>query len=71
MQYGQKPDDPVPTDPAKARGWKIHHVMFGVKLKEKMDELGVEANLQHPGRKTSYGSREQFFIAKFKGDAAE
>ena len=71
MQYGQKPDDPVPSDPKRARGWKIHHVMFGIKLKERMDELGVEANLQHPGRDTSYGTREKFFIAKLKGQGAE
>jgi len=64
MQYGQRPDDPVPTDPRRARGWKIHHVMFGVKLKEKMDELRVEASLQYPGVQTTYGSRERFFISK-------
>ena len=64
MQYGQRPDDPVPTDPRRARGWKIHHVMFGVKLKEKMDELGVEASLQYPGAPTKYGSRERFLISK-------
>ena len=52
MQYGQRPDDPVPADPRRARGWKIHHVMFGVKLKEEMDELGVEASLQYPGVQT-------------------
>jgi acetyl esterase len=64
MQYGQRPTDPVPTDPAKANGWKVHHVMFGIKLKEKMDELGVEANLKHPGLETAYESREDFFIKK-------
>ena len=66
MRYGQKPDDPIPTDPQKARSWKVHHVMFGVKLKEKMDELGVEANLQHPGIETHYKSQEHFFITKLK-----
>ena len=64
MQYGQKPDDPVPDDPQKARGWKIHHVVFGVELKRAMDKLGVEANLQYPGAKTRYGSREHFLIEK-------
>ena len=64
MQYGQKPDDPVPDDPQRARGWKIHHVMFGIRLKERMDELGVEANLQYPGKRTTYGTRERFFIEK-------
>ncbi len=64
MQYGMSPDDPVPTDPQQARGWKVHHVIFGVKLKEKMDELGVEANLKYPGANTPYASREAFLIAK-------
>ncbi len=61
MSYGMKPDDPVPTGD-KASGWKVHHVIFGVKLKEKMDALGVEADLQYPGAKTKYGSRERFLI---------
>ena len=64
MQYGQNPNDPIPADPRKARGWKIHHVMFGIKLKERMDELGVEAILQHRGLPSSYGSKERFVIKK-------
>ncbi len=66
MSYGMTPDDPIPEDPQKAQGWKVHHVMFGIKLKEKMDELGVEANLVYPGMKTDYVSREDFFIQKLK-----
>lgn len=61
MSYGMKPDDPVPTGD-KASGWKVHHVIFGIKLKEKMDALGVEADLQYPGARTKYGSRERFLI---------
>lgn len=68
MAYGQKPTEPIPTDPQKARGWKVHHVMFGVKLKEKMDELKVEANLQYPGAETPYLSREDFLISKLTED---
>jgi len=45
--------------------------MFGVKLKERMAELGVEANLVYPGKDSSHGSREQFFIAKLKGKSAD
>ena len=63
MSYGMKPDAPVPTG-AAAQGWKVHHVIFGVKLKEKMDALGVEADLQYAGAKTKYGSRERFLITK-------
>ena len=63
MSYGMKPDDPVPTG-GNAQGWKVHHVIFGVKLKEKMDAIGVEADLQHPGATTKYDSRERFLIRK-------
>jgi hypothetical protein len=63
MSYGMKPDDPVPTGD-RARGWKVHHVIFGVKLKEKMDALDVEADLQYPGARTKYASRERFLITK-------
>jgi acetyl esterase len=63
MSYGMKPDDPVPTG-GNAQGWKVHHVIFGVKLKEKMDAIGVEADLQYPGARTKYASRERFLIKK-------
>ena len=62
MTYGMAPDDPVPTDPQRARGWKVHHVMFGVKLKEKMDELGIEADLKYSGAHTTYGSISHFSL---------
>ena len=68
MGYGMAPDDPVPTDPQKARGWKVHHVIFGVKLKEKMDALGIEADLKYPGADTNYNSIPQFFIHKLNRD---
>jgi hypothetical protein len=68
MSYGMKPDAPVPDDPSRAQGWKVHHVTFGVKLKEKMDELGVEADLKYPGARTTYRSSADFFITKLKPD---
>jgi acetyl esterase len=64
MYYEMKPGDPVPTDSSRAQGWKGHHVMFGVKLKEKMDELGVEADLKYPDAQTTYHSIAGFFIKK-------
>lgn len=66
MSYGMKPDDPVPADATRAQGWKVHHVMFGIKLKEKMDELGLEADLKYPGARTTYQSTADFFIRKLK-----
>ncbi|MFB0555899.1 MAG: alpha/beta hydrolase fold domain-containing protein [Phycisphaerae bacterium] len=68
MSYGMKPDAPIPTDPSKVQGWKVHHVTFGIKLKEKMDELGVEADLKYPGAQTTYRSIADFFIKKLKPD---
>jgi len=64
MSYGMAPDDPVPEE--RAQGWKVHHVVFGVKLKEKMDALGVEAVLRHPGVEPSYGSATPFLIRKLR-----
>jgi len=66
MSYGMSPDDPVPSDPQRAQGWKVHHVMFGVKLKERMDELGIEADLKYPGATTKYTSMVEFFKAKLR-----
>ena len=62
MTYGMAPDDSVPTE--RAQGWKVHHVIFGVKLKEKMDALGIEAALKYPGAASPYNSFADFFVTK-------
>ena len=49
MSYNMAPGAPVP-DQSVAAGWKNHHVIFGLELKEKADQLGVEADLKYPGR---------------------
>jgi len=64
MSYGMRPTDPVPDDPEKASGWKVHHVMFGIKLKERMDALGIEADLAYPNAETIYRSIPHFFVTK-------
>ncbi len=64
MAYRMAPDDPVPSDPKRARGWKVHHVVFGLALKKKMDALGVEADLRYPGARSRYASIADFFLAK-------
>lgn len=64
MTYRMAPDERVPEGAQTARGWKVHHVMFGVKLKEKMDALGIEADLKYPGAETAYRSVPHFFIEK-------
>ena len=64
LKYSQNPDDPVPDNPKKAGMWSVHHVQFGVALKEKADALGIEAHLQYPGSTNKYDSQAEFFITK-------
>ena len=65
MSYRMAPDDPVPSD--GVAGWVAHHVMFGVRLKEKMDALGVEADLSYPGATSRYDSMPEFFKTELLG----
>ncbi len=64
MTYGMRPDAPIPKNPNRARGWMVHHVAFGLALKEKMDRLGIEAHLVYPGVRSEYASLADFLIAK-------
>ena len=64
MQYGMRPNAPVPNNANKIRGWIVHHVDFGIALKEKMDSLNIESHLRYPGAKTKYNSLVAFFKDK-------
>jgi pimeloyl-ACP methyl ester carboxylesterase len=65
MSYGMAPDAKKPSgDKDRLRGWLIHHVVFGTNLKEKADELGVEADLSYPGSGSKYPSDVAFFRDK-------
>ena len=65
MSYGMAPDAKKPSgDKNRLRGWLIHHVVFGTNLKEKADELGVEADLFYPGSGSKYPSEVAFFRDK-------
>ncbi len=68
MNYEMTPTAPVPestpSNPRATISFQGHHVVFGVKLKEQMDKLGVEAHLDYPGSESAYRSVEQFLIAK-------
>ena len=65
MSYGMAPDAKKPSgDKNRLRGWLIHHVVFGTKLKEKADKLGVEADLAYPGSGSKYPSEVAFFRDK-------
>lgn len=64
MQYGMRPNAPVPNNTKKIRGWIVHHVDFGIALKEKMDSLNIESYLRYPSAKTKYNSLVAFFKDK-------
>lgn len=64
MSYGMSPTDPLPTDPKRIRGWLIHHVNLGLALKEKTDEIELEAHLKYPGSESKYVSLVDFFQSK-------
>lgn len=66
LQYAMKPDDPIPGDPAKARGWSIHHVQFGIVMEEKLRQAGVEAYLQYPGVHLPFDNSVAFLIHQLK-----
>lgn len=69
MKYRMSPEDPVP-DGEGARSWKVHHVSFGLALKRKMDELGLESHVDYPGGpQTPYDGLVGIFLEKLAGDA--
>jgi len=73
MNYAMAPGDELPADSKQALNWKIHHVAFGVALKKRMDEMGLEASLNYPGstesgrdssRNPRYSSLTHFLTSK-------
>ncbi len=64
MSYAMAPGQPYPDDPKIVRNWKIHHVVHGVELKKRCDQLGVEAILRHPGATTPHSSATDFLVTK-------
>jgi acetyl esterase len=62
MGYGMAPNAPVPTDSKQLKPWALHHVIFGVTLKTRMDALGIPAHLQYPGRQIPLQSIPDFFL---------
>ena len=54
------------TLPSKSAGHGIHHGMFGVRMKEKADSLGLECHLLIPGTAASdrYSTPEAFLMEK-------
>lgn len=62
MRFGMKPDDPVPADPKRANGWKIHRVNFGIVMEERLRHAGVEVHLSYPGAKLAFEDDVSFLI---------
>lgn len=72
--YYNRPN--VPVDEETFWGIWVHHPIMGIKLKEAMDELGMECHLEYTGGPpvSEYESLEDFIIRKLKsspGDAVE
>ena len=66
MSYGMKPDDPVPDDPKRARGWSIHHVNFGIAMEKQLQLAGVEVFLKYPQVELPYDNEVEFLIHHLK-----
>jgi acetyl esterase len=64
MTYGMAPGDPVPEGD-RATAFQVHHVNFGMALKERLEAVGVEADLHYKGASSTYNSAADFFIRKF------
>lgn len=66
MSYGMKPDDQIPANKQKARGWSIHHVNFGIALEDKLRREGVEVILKYPQIKLPFENDVEFLIHHLK-----
>lgn len=68
MSYGMRPDAKLPSqdNPKRLRGFLVHHVQLGIDLKERMDQLGLESHLKHPGTSPKYNSNVEFLVEKLK-----
>ena len=64
MSYGMPPTAKPPTNKTRVRGWLVHHVNLGIALKEKTDDLKLEAHLKYPGAELKYPSQVEFFVDK-------
>ncbi|HIG48801.1 MAG TPA: alpha/beta hydrolase [candidate division Zixibacteria bacterium] len=66
MSYGMKPDDPIPSNPKRARSWSIHHVKFGIVMEEKLRQEGVEVFLKYPEVELPFEDDTAFLLHHLK-----
>lgn len=60
--FYSEPRGPLPPDAKPGTG--IHHINFGIKLKEQMDALGIECTIRHADEKTSAAQETNDFFIK-------
>lgn len=68
--FYSEPRGPLPADARPGQG--IHHINFGLKLKERMDQLGIECTIRHRDEGAAV-DREmvEFFVKHLKDGAAD
>lgn len=57
-----EPRGPLPADAKPGTG--IHHINFGLKLKEQMDKLGIECTIRHQDERTNSAQEIVDFFVK-------
>lgn len=61
-----EPRGPLPPNARPGQG--IHHINFGLKLKEQMDKLGIECTIRHADEKADTGRETlDFFVKHLSG----
>lgn len=60
--FYSEPRGPLPANAKPGTG--IHHINFGIKLKEQMDALGIECTIRHADEKPNTGQETNDFFIK-------
>ncbi len=60
--FYKEPRGPIPADAKPGAG--IHHIIFGLKLKEQMDKLGIECTIRHADEKADSAQETNDFLVK-------
>jgi len=64
--FYSEPRGPLPADAKPGQG--IHHINFGLKLKEQMDKLGIECTIRHADEKANSTQETiDFFVKHLTG----
>lgn len=58
--FYKDPCGPIPADAKPGTG--IHHIIFGLKLKEQMDKLGIECTIRHADEKADSAKETNDFL---------